>query len=201
MTAFIPILGVLLGESDYLNVANVKDVNLKGGVLTLHLFNSEQYKVEDPEPAERILRRVGELSGLSQQEIDAQCREVAKGGKDSEQLSSPTPSPIKLESFVITPETVRRGDRATGTITLSANPDVSLIVLLSVPHDIRLLLQFDPPVEHTPSGAITGLQFPPGIRSLQFRFRAPSAAGGVFGHPLPILWTFRASNVQGFASY
>lgn len=105
--------------------------------------------------------------------------------RESMQRLPLVPLPSKLESFVIVPITVRQGQRATGTLILSAPSDMSLVVLLAVAEDVLL---FDPPVISS-GAAAHALQFPPGIRSLQFRFRDKADGGIPLGTPIEITAT------------
>jgi hypothetical protein len=75
-------IDVFPGETVFVNVADVKAVRLQKGRVTLILMDAQEYRVETPEGVERVVRVVGELAGLSEQEIHVQQREfVEKGGK------------------------------------------------------------------------------------------------------------------------
>lgn len=81
MTQFIPIIDVFPGESIFVNVADVKAVRLQKGEVTLILSDAQEYRVETPEGVERVVRAVGELAGLSEQEIHGQREFVEKGDR------------------------------------------------------------------------------------------------------------------------
>jgi hypothetical protein len=115
-------------------------------------------------------------------------------------LPPPPPAPLlgRLESFVIAPAVVRTGERAIGTISLSVNPDASLVVLLNVVGDlVQDTLQFDPPVtrEAVEGVSRTVLRFPPHTRILQFTFRSRGGFPIPFGTPIPITATLGDSSL------
>jgi hypothetical protein len=86
----------------------------------------------------------------------------------------PGPAPGQLASFSIAPDTIRRGERATGTVTLNANVGPDDPVILNVTPNVLLM---DPPVVNR--GNDFGL--PVFGVSAQFRFR------DIAGTPLPPL--------------
>ena len=84
-----------------------------------------------------------------------------------EEGAGPAPAPGQLASFSIAPDTIQRGQRATGTLTLNAAPTAAVDVVLSVTPNILLM---DPPV--VSRGATDFfLPFAAGTQSSQFRFR------------------------------
>jgi hypothetical protein len=106
----------------------------------------------------------------------------AEGGSGQ----TPPPSGGDLASFVIQPATVRRGERATGTVTLGKVFQTPVDVLLTP--DPRAHLIFDPP------SVDMHLKFPPGTQTLQFRFRdIPNSP--VPDGPFPITAAFGNSSL------
>jgi hypothetical protein len=94
----------------------------------------------------------------------------------------PPPPSGELESFVIQPATVRRGERATGIVTLAKVFPAQVIVLLTPDPNVQLL--FDPPaVDEHPGIHLT---FPPGTQTLQFRFRDQPGSPIPLNVPIPI---------------
>jgi hypothetical protein len=86
------------------------------------------------------------------------------------------PAPGQLASFSIAPTTIPRGERATGTVTLNADPTAAVDVVLSVTPNVLLM---DPPVVTRATDFV--LPFRDGIKSAQFQFRDNA------GKPLPPL--------------
>jgi hypothetical protein len=83
-----------------------------------------------------------------------------------EEGAGPAPGPGQLGFFSIDPQLIQRGERATGTVTLTAAPTAAVDVVLSVLPDVLLL---DPPV--VKKGTDFVLPFAAGIQSSHFQFR------------------------------
>lgn len=95
--------------------------------------------------------------------------------RESAQVQPPqNPVANRFESFVIAPGSIRRGERATATLILTAIPAQNETVILTS----EVPLVFDPPVT---SAMIDGVSqfvvpFPAGTKQVQFRFRDRSDA-------------------------
>jgi Galactose oxidase, central domain len=109
----------------------------------------------------------------------------------------PPPPGGDLESFVIDPPSVVRGQRATGTVTLSDVRPIPASVLLTPDPNAQLL--FDPPVEDRHPGFF--LNIPPGTRSLQFRFRDQPGAPNPGNVPIPITAKFGNSTLTATITF
>jgi len=95
----------------------------------------------------------------------------------------PVPAPGQLASFSIAPDAIRRGDRATGTVTLNAIIGPDPPVILNVTPNVLLM---DPPVVNRGSDFALPV---PGV-SAQFRFRDKP---GQPVPPLPFSITIKAT--------